>query len=260
MGANPPDNTARYNQGMSFLSSPPLPPRAISWLAELGIHSAESLAATGPATAFLQLKAAGHTVTERLLFALAAAASGRHWNELTQREKDELLTILRSHPPVRLPPAPAEITRFMALARELAEQGQAQGEVPVGALIVKDGEIIGRGFNCPIASHDPSAHAEMQALREASRRVGNYRLSGCDVYVTLEPCAMCSGAILHARLDRVIFGARDDKTGAAGSVVNLFNERKLNSHTALFGMVEAEACAAQLSAFFRERRRLKEIE
>lgn len=245
---------------MSAFSSPPLAPRAIAWLAELGITTPSELAAIGPVTAFLQLKAAGHTVTERLLFALAAAASNRHWNVLQQDEKDALLSALRNHAPVRLPPPQAEVAHYMALARALAEQAQAEGEVPVGALVVKDGEIIGRGYNRPIASHDPSAHAEMQALREASASVGNYRLSGCDLYVTLEPCPMCSGAILHARLDRVIFGAWDDKTGAAGSVVNLFGERRLNSHTAVFGSVEAKQCAAQLSAFFRERRRLKETE
>lgn len=245
---------------MSAFSSPPLAPSAITWLAELDITSPSQLARIGPVTAFLQLKAAGHTVTERLLFALAAAASGRHWNQLAQPEKDTLLSALRAHPPVRLPPSPIESNHFMDAARELAAQAQAEGEVPVGALVVKDGAIIGRGYNRPIASHDPSAHAEMQALRAAAAALGNYRLSGCDLYVTLEPCPMCAGAILHARLDRVLFGACDDKTGAAGSVLNLFAERKLNSHTAVFGGIEAAACAEQLSAFFQARRRLKESE
>lgn len=251
---------ARYNLPMSVFSSPPLPPRAIGWLSDLGVETPEQLASLGPVTAFLQLKSAGHTVTERLLFALAAAASGRHWNELEQREKDSLLAAARSHSPVRLPPPQDEIHRFMCVARAQAELAKEQGEVPVGAIVVHNGLIVGRGFNQPIGSHDPSAHAEMLALREASAALGNYRLAGCDLYVTLEPCAMCAGAILHARLDRVIFGAPDEKTGAAGSVIDLFGQRKLNAHTAVFGAIEAEACAAQLSEFFRERRRFKEAE
>jgi tRNA(adenine34) deaminase len=245
---------------MSVFSSPPLPPRAIAWLAELGIHSPDELARIGPVTAFLQLKAAGHTATERLLFALAAAASGRHWNELGQEEKTLLRQALRSHPPVRPAPLPEQIARFMAEARALADQAAAQGEVPVGALLVKDGAIVGRGFNHPIGSHDPSAHAEMLALREASAALGNYRLSGCDLYVTLEPCAMCAGAILHARIDRVIYGAREAKTGAAGSVLNLFGIDQLNAHTAVFGPVDSTACGEQLSGFFRSRRQSKETE
>ncbi|XLM23122.1 tRNA adenosine(34) deaminase TadA, partial [Chromobacterium piscinae] len=130
-------------------------------------------------------------------------------------------------------------------------QAAAEGEVPVGALVVKDGEVIGRGYNQPIGRHDPSAHAEMLALRDAAARLRNYRLDGCDLYVTLEPCPMCSGAILHARIARVIYGAADAKTGAVGSTVNLFADARLNHHAAVFGGAEAEACAAQLSAFFR---------
>lgn len=143
---------------------------------------------------------------------------------------------------------------FMALALAEAEKAWALGEVPVGAVVVRAGEVIGRGFNRPIASRDPTAHAEIVALREAAQRVDNYRLPGCVLYVTLEPCLMCVGAMLHARLAGVVFGAYDPKTGAAGSVLDPFRERRLNHHTAVRGGVAAEACGALLRAFFAERR------
>src|SRR5574340_972728 len=144
--------------------------------------------------------------------------------------------------------------RFMREALDLARQGQELGEVPVGAVGVKDGEIVGRGFNAPISRHDPSAHAEMAALRDAAARLGNYRLPGCELYVTLEPCAMCAGAIMHARIARVVFGARDPKTGVAGSVIDLFAERRLSHHATVEGGVLAEECGALLSRFFASRR------
>jgi tRNA(adenine34) deaminase len=144
--------------------------------------------------------------------------------------------------------------RFMAEALRLAREGGAIDEVPVGAIVVKDGEIIGRGFNAPISRQDPTAHAEIAALREAAHFLGNYRLPGCELYVTLEPCVMCAGAIIHARIARVIFGARDPKTGACGSVVNLFDEARLNYHAAVTGGVLAAECGALLSGFFAAKR------
>ncbi|MDR2091820.1 MAG: tRNA adenosine(34) deaminase TadA [Azoarcus sp.] len=143
---------------------------------------------------------------------------------------------------------------FMREALALARQAAAMGEVPVGAVVVRDGEILGRGFNQPIVAHDPSAHAEIMALRDAARNLGNYRLPGCEIYVTLEPCAMCSGAIFHARIARVVFGARDPKTGVAGSVLDLYAEARLNHHATLVGGVLADECATLLSAFFAARR------
>jgi tRNA(adenine34) deaminase len=144
---------------------------------------------------------------------------------------------------------------FMRAALELAEQAGAAGEVPVGALVVKDGVVIGRGHNHPVRAHDPTAHAEIAALRAAAQHLGNYRLSGCELYVTLEPCVMCAGAILHARIARLIYGAADPKTGACGSVVDLFSEARLNHHTAVADCVLAGECGALLQRFFATRRR-----
>ena len=143
---------------------------------------------------------------------------------------------------------------FMELALAQALQAAAQGEVPVGAVIVRHGQVIATGCNAPIDSHDPTAHAEMVALRAAALALGNYRLDECEMFVTLEPCAMCSGAMLHARLKRVVFGAADPKTGAAGSVLDLFALPQLNHQTAVQGGVLAEQCGALLQEFFRLRR------
>ncbi len=151
-------------------------------------------------------------------------------------------------------PAPGSDDAFMGEALALARAAEARGEVPVGALVVRDGLVIGRGGNAPIAGDDPTAHAEIAALRDAARAVGNYRLPGCTLYVTLEPCAMCAGAIFHARIARVVFGARDPKSGACGSVVDLFAEPRLNHHATVEGGVRADACGALLSAFFAARR------
>lgn len=143
----------------------------------------------------------------------------------------------------------------MQLALAHAHLAAAQGEVPVGAVVVKDGQLLATGRNTPVADRDPTAHAEVVALRAAAKALGNYRLNGCTLYVTLEPCAMCSGALLHARVDRVVFGAPDPKTGAAGSVVNLFAQPQLNPHTQLHGGVLAEPCGQALRTFFAPRRR-----
>jgi len=143
---------------------------------------------------------------------------------------------------------------FMQRALELARQGQAEGEVPVGAVVVLDGQVIGEGWNRPITASDPTAHAEIQALRRAAQYADNYRLTGATLYVTLEPCTMCVGAMFHARIARVVYGARDPKTGSAGSVVNLFSEPRLNHHATLTGGVLAKESGALLSAFFAARR------
>ena len=143
---------------------------------------------------------------------------------------------------------------WMNLALALATEAAALGEVPVGAIVVREGIVVGRGANAPIAGQDPTAHAEIAALRAAGIALANYRLPGCVMYVTLEPCAMCAGAIIQARLSRLVFGAPDPKTGACGSVVDLFAEPRLNHHTSVTGGVRSADASAMLSAFFVARR------
>jgi tRNA(adenine34) deaminase len=164
--------------------------------------------------------------------------------------------------PVNLHPTPRpdlsvaslDELRWMREALALAHQAQLRGEVPVGALVVRDGAIVGRGGNSPIATDDPTAHAEIGALRSAGAALGNYRLPDCDLYVTLEPCTMCAGAIMHARIRRLVFGARDPKTGACGSIIDLFSEPRLNHCTRVTGGVLGAECGKLLSDFFALRR------
>jgi len=142
----------------------------------------------------------------------------------------------------------------MRIALDQAQNAWLVGEVPVGAVIVRDGQVIATGYNRPITTHDPTAHAELVALRHAAQLLENYRLPECELFVTLEPCAMCAMALMHARFKRVVFGAPDLKTGAAGGVVDLFGQRQLNHHTLVQGGLMAEACGQLLRDFFAERR------
>lgn len=144
--------------------------------------------------------------------------------------------------------------QYMCMAIEQAQLAAQSGEVPVGAVLVKDGQVISKAFNRPIANHDPSAHAEMLALREAALAEENYRIPGSTLYVTLEPCAMCSGAMLHARIDRVVYGASDPKTGAAGSVLDIFASKQINHQTSVEGGIMSEECGQLLRDFFKGRR------
>ena len=144
--------------------------------------------------------------------------------------------------------------QYMRMAIEQAQLAAQSGEVPVGAVLVKDGQVISKAFNKPIANHDPSAHAEMLALRQATLAEENYRIPGSTLYVTLEPCAMCSGAVLHARIDRVVYGAPDPKTGAAGSVLDIFASKKINHQTSVEGGIMGEECGQLLRDFFKGRR------
>ena len=143
---------------------------------------------------------------------------------------------------------------FMRRALELAQRAQEEGEVPVGAVVVHEGRIVGEGWNHPVSSADATSHAETEAIRAACRALSNYRIPGSTIFVTLEPCVMCSGAILHARIGRVVFGASDPKTGACGSVVNLFAESRLNHHATVDAGLMADESAAMLRAFFAGRR------
>jgi tRNA(adenine34) deaminase len=144
--------------------------------------------------------------------------------------------------------------RFMREALELAAEGALRGEVPVGAVLVQDGEVIGRGFNCPISTSDPSAHAEMVAIRAAAQAIANYRLPGSTLYVTLEPCAMCAGLIVHSRVQRVVFGASEPRAGMAVSRGQFFDQGFLNHRVLVEGGVLAEECGEVLKAFFKARR------
>ncbi|AJE14650.1 tRNA adenosine(34) deaminase TadA [Pseudomonas sp. S5(2021)] len=143
---------------------------------------------------------------------------------------------------------------FMREALALAEQGAALGEVPVGAVLVLDGQVVGRGFNCPISRHDPSAHAEMVAIRDAALRLQNYRLPGSTLYVTLEPCSMCAGLIVHSRIQRVVYGTTEPKAGVAVSRGQFFDQAFLNHRVLVEGGLLAEQCSEMLSQFFRQRR------
>ncbi len=151
-------------------------------------------------------------------------------------------------------PHTASDIEFMTAALALAREAGSLDEVPVGAVVVREGIIVGRGFNQPILRHDPTAHAEVVAMRDAAARIGNYRLVDCELFVTLEPCVMCSGAMMHARIKRVVFGAADPKTGVAGSVIDLFAEGRLNHHASVEGGLMAAECGALLSSFFAARR------
>ena len=144
--------------------------------------------------------------------------------------------------------------QYMRMAIEQAQLAAQSGEVPVGAVLVRDGQVISKAFNKPIANHDPSAHAEMLALREAALSEGNYRIPGSTLYVTLEPCAMCSGAMLHARIDRVVYGAPDPKTGAAGSALDIFSSKQINHQTSVDGGIMSDECGQLLREFFKGRR------
>ncbi|MCL1036407.1 tRNA adenosine(34) deaminase TadA [Shewanella corallii] len=143
---------------------------------------------------------------------------------------------------------------WMGLALEMAAKAEARGEVPVGAVLVKDNQLLAAGFNFSIGQHDPSAHAEMQCLRQAGQVIQNYRMLDATLYVTLEPCSMCAGAMVHSRIKRVVFGARDAKTGAAGSVVDLLNNSAFNHQVSVTSGVREQECAAMLSDFFKRRR------
>lgn len=146
---------------------------------------------------------------------------------------------------------------FMSMAMEMARKAEAVGEVPVGAVLVKDGEVVSAGFNYCIGLHDPSAHAEMQCLRQAGKAIENYRLLNTTLYVTLEPCAMCAGAMVHSRIERLVFGAKDEKTGAAGTVIDLVRHPAFNHQLQVSDGVLADECSEQLSQFFRRRRKEK---
>jgi tRNA(adenine34) deaminase len=229
------------------------------WLADAGfIHRSDRGTDYRRGTLPDWLTAAADGLTARRLHdgALAArSARGRARAARKQAwlEQGTVEVIEGAPPPIDQP----DDEVFMRLALDQANNAWALGEVPVGAVLVKDGHVLATGFNQPIGNSDPTAHAEMQAIRAAAELLGNYRLSHCTLYVTLEPCAMCAGAIQHARIARLVYGASDPKTGACGSVVDLMAEPKLNHHAQVRRGVLAEACGKVLSDFFAARRELQ---
>ena len=239
------------------LTTPPLAPKVVQTLATLQIHTAEDVQAACPCRAFLLLKQTGLTVTQSVFWQLVAISLHKTVADLSAPEKQYWQQKLQQTPPVAIFPTQAEMEQFMQAALVQAALAAECGEVPVGAVVVHRGEIIAQAHNRCIADCDIGRHAEMNALALASRALGNYRLADCDVYVSLEPCTMCASAMIQARIRRVIFAASEPKTGAAGSVINLFANSQLNQHTAVLGGIMATEAQQQLQAFFAQRRQQK---
>lgn len=236
------------------LTTPPLAPKTLTALEQIGIQTLEDLRQTGSVKAFLLLKAAGLTVTQSTLWQLEALLSGINAADLDESRKSGLRRQVKNHPPVAVFPMPSEMENFMRAALEQAKIAAQTGEIPVGAVVVQNGRIIAAAHNTCVQDHNVSHHAEIRALAQAGAALGNYRLEDCDVYITLEPCAMCASALIQARVKRVVFGAAEPKSGAAGSVLNLFGHSLLNSHTAVLGGVSADECLNLLQDFFQKRR------
>lgn len=238
-----------------MLTTPPLAPKTVAALHRLGIRTLEELRQTGAVQTFLLLKASGLTLTKSTLWQLESLLDGTPPQEMSQAHKARLLAELKNHPPVAAFPPQGEMAHFMGLALEQAKLSALMSEIPVGAVIVSDGKIIASAHNTCIADCNVSRHAEINALAQAGSKIQNYRLDGCDIYITLEPCAMCASALIQARIRRVIYGAAEPKTGAAGSIVNLFADKRLNTHTAIRGGILQEECRAVLSRFFQNKRK-----
>lgn len=238
-----------------MLTTPPLAPKTLAALHRLGIRTLADLRQTGAVQTFLLLKASGLTLTKSTLWQLESLLNGTLPQEITQHDKTRLLTELKNHPPVAAFPPQGEMAHFMGLALGQAKLSALMGEIPVGAVIVSDGKIIASAHNTCIADCNVSRHAEINALAQAGSEMQNYRLDGCDIYITLEPCAMCASALIQARIKRVIYGAVEPKTGAAGSIVNLFADKRLNTHTAIRGGILQEECRSVLSCFFQNKRK-----
>lgn len=238
-----------------MLTTPPLAPKTLAALHRLGIRTVADLRQTGAVQTFLLLKASGLTLTKSTLWQLESLLDGTPPQEMSQAHKARLLAELKNHPPVAAFPPQGEMAHFMGLALEQAKLSALMGEIPIGAVIVSDGKIIASAHNTCIADCNVSRHAEINALAQAGSEMQNYRLDGCDIYITLEPCAMCASALIQARVKRVIYGAGEPKTGAAGSIVNLFADKRLNTHTAIRGGILQEECRAVLSRFFQNKRK-----
>ncbi|WP_239372719.1 tRNA adenosine(34) deaminase TadA [Snodgrassella gandavensis] len=241
------------------LTTPPLAPKTIAILKQLDIHCVEDLQQRGAITAFLQFKNISTSSTESVLWQFIALVENRTAQSFSAEEKTFWRQQIKQHPPVALFPSAKIMQHWMQQALHAAQQAQLLNEVPVGAVVVYENNLIGYGYNRCITDHNVSHHAEIQALAAASSTLGNYRLQNCDVYITLEPCAMCASALIQARVKRVIYATAETKTGAAGSVINLFANRQLNTHTAILGGVLAAESKELLQQFFRHKRQSVQI-
>lgn len=240
---------------MPMFTTPPFAPKIVNALHELGIADRETLCEFNPCHAFLLLKQKVTGITQSVFWQLVAVAEQSTVHELTTAQRAFWQQQLQQYPPVALFPTLPEMQFFMRHALSQAQQAAALGEIPVGAVVVQHGKIIAAAHNQCVGQHNVSFHAEINALAQAGRALQNYRLADCDLYVTLEPCAMCASAILQARVRRVIFAAHEPKTGAAGSVVNLFAIKQLNSHTAVKSGVLADEARHLLQQFFQSKRK-----
>lgn len=238
----------------TMLTTPPLSPKVITALRHLDITRVADIQHHGPAKVFLLLKAYGLTVTNSVLWTLVCLAERKTPGCLNNAEKAYWCQQVAQHPPVAVFPPVERMAYWMQQALTQAQRAFHAGEVPVGAIVVQHDQLLSAAFNQCIAHHDISHHAEIQAMAQATALLHRERLDECDLYITLEPCCMCSGAIIQARIRRVIFAVPEPKSGAAGSVVNLFAQRQLNQHSAVYGGILAAESQALLRTFFRQKR------
>ncbi|QMT31266.1 tRNA adenosine(34) deaminase TadA [Alysiella filiformis] len=237
-----------------MLSTPPFAPKVAQWLADLGIAHADDVRQINPCRAFLLLKQHANGITQTVFWQLVALVEGCSVAQLSPQQRVFWQTQLRDCPPVAVFPPRDEMNYFMQFALQQAAQAAKLGEIPVGAIVVHRGNIIAQAHNSCVSQHNVSHHAEILALAQAGQVLQNYRLNDCDVYVSLEPCAMCASAILQARIRRLIFAAPEPKTGAAGSVLDLFAMKNWNAHTAVLGGVLADESRQLLQDFFQSKR------
>lgn len=237
------------------LDTPPLAPKVVQALVQLNVMSVADLCELNPCHAFLLLKEMGLSITKSVFWQLVALCENRQPENLSAAQRFDWEEKLRLHPPVAVFPAQETMAHFMRLALQEAQQAALKGEIPVGAVLVRGDEVVAAAHNLCVARHSVCRHAEIQVIEMAGEKLKNYRLNDCDLYVTLEPCAMCAGAIVQARIRRVIFAAHEAKTGAAGSVLNIFENKQLNSHTAVRSGILADESRAILQDFFAARRK-----
>lgn len=220
-------------------------------LGQIGINNLDELMAIGYLEAFSRLRLVLSGISFKELFTLYSLIKQIEYKDLTEDLKSDLIKEFKGLPPRYKPLDPETINNYLAIAEELAYQAKSAGEIPIGAIIVENDQIIGRGFNQTRTHNDILAHAEIQAIREAQNFKQNFRLSDCDLYVTIEPCLMCSGAIINSRIRRLIFGAREPKTGACISQFQIFNNINVNHHCEIICPVDQDKYSQLLSEFFQ---------